>query len=133
MLQQPKKIKSYQDLNVWQKAMDLTVMVYKATMHFPKTETYGLTGQLRRACVSIASNIAEGSAKRSTREFIRFVNIASGSVAELQTQAILSYRLEYFDELTYARLINAIDEIGRMLYGLQESLHEKLDADLLTT
>ena len=132
-MQQQPKIKSYQDLSVWQKAMDLTEATYKATMHFPKSETYGLTSQLRRASVSVASNIAEGSAKRSTREFIRFINIASGSVAELQTQTILSYRLGYLDELSYVRQINAIDEIGRMLHGLQESLHEKLDADLLTT
>jgi four helix bundle protein len=127
------KIKSYQDLNVWQKAMDLVVVIYKATAAFPKTETYGLTNQLRRAAVSVASNIAEGSAKRSTREFIRFINIASGSVAELQTQIILSQRLDYFDEVTYTRLIQKVDEIGRMLHGLQESLHERLDAHFLTT
>ncbi len=118
---------------MWQKAMDLAMLVYKATEIYLKTETYGLTSQLRRASVSVASNIAEGSAKRSTREFIRFVNIASGSVAELQTQIILSQRLGYLDDIAYARIIQHVDEIGRMLHGLQESLHERLDADLLNT
>ncbi len=132
-MQAQNKVKSYQDLSVWQKAMDLVVLLYKATEGFPKTEAYGLAGQLRRAAVSVASNIAEGSAKRSTREFIRFINIASGSTAELQTQVILSLRLEYLDEMTYTRLIPKIDEIGRMLHGLQESLHERLETDLLTT
>lgn len=113
--------------------MDLTVLIYKATSCFPKAETYGLMSQLRRAAVSVASNIAEGSAKRSTREFIRFINMASGSTAELQTQTILSYRLGYFNELGYTRLIQKVDEVGKMLHGLQESLHRRLEDDLLTT
>jgi len=132
-MQPQNKVRSYQDLSVWQKAMDLVVTIYKATSAFPKTETYGLANQLRRAAISVASNIAEGSAKRSTREFIRFINIASGSVAEMQTQTILSQRLDYFDAVTYARVIQSVDEIGRMLHGLQESLREKLNADLLVT
>jgi four helix bundle protein len=132
-MQSQPKIKSYRDLNVWQKAMDLATLVYAHTEAYPKTESYGLTSQLRRAAVSVASNIAEGSAKRSTREFIRFINIASGSVAELQTQTILSQHLGYIDEVAYNNLIHKMDEIGRMLHGLQESLHERLDADSLVS
>jgi len=121
-------VKHYQDLAVWQKAMDLTVMVYKITEQLPKSEVYGLASQIRRAAVSVPSNIAEGSSRRSTGEFIRFTNIASGSVAELQTQTMLMHRLGYCNEEIYSTLINTINEVGRMLYGLQNSLSKVLNS-----
>ena len=80
------EIKSYQDLIVWQKAMDLVVLVYQATRLFPKEELYGLTSQVRRAVVSIPSNLAEGHARKSRAEFLNFVSIAQGSRAEVETQ-----------------------------------------------
>lgn len=119
-------VRSYKDLKVWQKAMQLVTAVYPATQDFPKTEMYGLTNQIRRCAVSVPSNIAEGSARRTTREFIRFVNIASGSIAELETQLILAQRLGYLAEDRMAFLLKQSDEIGKMLYALQRALTERL-------
>lgn len=118
-------IKSYKDLLVWQKSMELTEQVYLATADFPQKEMYGLVSQLRRAAVSIPSNIAEGSSRRSTAEFIRFINIASGSLAEVETQLLLSLRLGYLTADTLPGMQNACEEISKMLFALQKSLTEK--------
>lgn len=119
-------VESYRDLKVWQKAMRLAEDVYHVTESFPKSELYGLTSQIRRSVVSVASNIAEGSARRSTREFIRFINIASGSLAEVETQLILSQRLTYLQEDQLTFLLSQCDEVGKMLFALQKSLQERL-------
>jgi len=87
------QVKSYKDLIVWQKAMDLVEMVYQVTRSFPKDELYGLTNQLRRAAVSVPSNIAEGQAHNSTAEFRNFLSIAHGSLAEVETQLLIAERL----------------------------------------
>ena len=97
-------IRHYRDLQVWQRSMKLVVVVYRLTEHFPKSEAYGLTNQIRRAAVSIPSNIAEGHA-RTNREFGRFLRIARGSMAELETQLEIAMHLEYlprkqFDEIS---------------------------------
>ncbi|MBY0354463.1 MAG: four helix bundle protein [Rickettsiales bacterium] len=114
--------KNFEDLNVWKEAMDLAEAVYRATDTFPKTEQYGLTSQLRRSVVSIASNIAEGSARATNGEFMQFLGIARGSAAEAKTQLMLSQRLNLLDEVTAHRLIEHTDRIARMLNGLRNSI-----------
>jgi four helix bundle protein len=114
--------KSYQDLVVWQRAMDLVEEVYRLTQSFPKEEMYGLTSQIRRAVVSIPSNIAEGQAQGSDPAFIRFLSIAQGSLKELETQLLISERLKYTNHSQLGPLLAQCDEIGKMLTGLQKSL-----------
>lgn len=94
-----KEIKNHKDLEVWKKSMDLVSNIYKITESFPNKELYGLTNQIRRAAVSIPSNIAEGAARNSKKEFIQFLYIALGSLSELETQIIIASRLEYLNNL----------------------------------
>ncbi len=94
-----KEIKNHKDLEVWKKSMDLVSNIYKITESFPNKELYGLTNQIRRAAVSIPSNIAEGAARNSKKEFIQFLYIALGSLSELETQIIIENRLEYLNNL----------------------------------
>ena len=110
-------IKSYQDLEVWQKAMDLVVMCYEATRSFPKSEVYGLASQLQRAAVSIPANIAEGRERRYTKEFSQHLSIAYSSLAELETHIQIAQRLEYVSSDKTKRLLEMTAEIGRMLNG----------------
>jgi len=100
--------------------------LYEATEDFPKEEIYALTNQIRRAAVSIPSNIAEGRSKRGTREFMRFINIAAGSTAELDTQIRIAERLHYLATPRAASLLEEIAVIGRMLNKLYSSLESKL-------
>jgi len=109
---------SYRDLKVWQKSIDLTVKIYRLTGGFPATEVYGLTSQMRRAAVSIASNIAEGWGRRSRLEYRKFVLIARGSHDELQTQLVIAERLGFGDVRGLADANEMANEIGRMLAGL---------------
>ena len=118
--------KSYKNLDVWQKSMKLVKVVYSVTKSFPKEELYALTSQIRRAAVSIPSNIAEGRAKRTTREFMRFVNIACGSVAELETQLLIGESLGYISAPHLEPLLEELNSIGRMLNGLYAGLEKKL-------
>jgi len=90
--------KSYEDLVVWQKSIDLAENVYSITKKFPNGELYGLTSQLQRSAISIASNIAEGCVRNSAKDFLRFISIAIGSAAELKTQFIIANRIGYVDE-----------------------------------
>ena len=94
-----KEIKNHKDLEVWKKSMDLVSNIYKITESFPNKELYGLTNQIRRAAVSIPSNIAEGAASNSKKEFIQFLYISLGSLSELETQIIIASRLEYLNNL----------------------------------
>lgn len=102
--------------------------IYRISNRFPKAEIYGLTSQLRRGALSVPCNIAEGRAKKYTKEFLRFIDIASGSVAEVQTQLMLALRLNFMTGADYEALRGAIDEIGRMLFGLERSLMQKVAA-----
>jgi len=111
----------HRELEVWKKAMDF-VEVYSITSEFPKSEVYGLTSQLRRASVSIPSNLAEGAGRKGNKEFMQFLNIAQGSISELDTQLELAYHLEYINKQDSSNLINRLTEISKMLYGLAKAL-----------
>jgi four helix bundle protein len=116
-------VASYQDLIVWQKSMDLVERVYRMTRAFPKEELYGLTSQIRRAAVSVPSNIAEGQARRSTAEFLSFLSIAQGSRAEVETQTLIALRLRYVSRDQIEEILSVLDEISRMLNALKAKLH----------
>ena len=113
--------RGYQDLQVWQKSIDLAQAVYHVTSDFPKQEAYGLTSQMQRAAVSIASNIAEGSS-RGAKEFSRFISISLGSAAELKTQLIIAIRIQYSNQEKLEQLLDQTSEIERMLHGLRRGL-----------
>ena len=117
-------IRGYMDLQVWSKSMDMAVECYRMTQRFPRTDAWGITLQLRRAAVSVPANIAEGRGRSSTREFVRFLDIAYGSLAELETHVLLAQRLGYCAEESDALLLRT-QEIGRMINGLRESLHQR--------
>jgi four helix bundle protein len=115
-------VRHFSDLIAWQKAMDLVTEIYRRTQVFPGHENYGLTGQMRRAAVSIPSNIAEGQGRGSTKEFIHFLRIAKGSLQELQTQVLIAQRLCYFGSEDVDFLMDLSSEIARILNGLIGSL-----------
>jgi four helix bundle protein len=117
-------VQSYRDLVVWRKSMALVLDVYRCTQAFPKIETYGLTSQLRRAAVSVPSNIAEGQARRSTGEFKQFLGNARGSLAEVDTQLLIARDLGYLENQVSKGLLDATAEIGRMLSGLLAALKQ---------
>ena len=108
-------MKGYKELTVWQKSMDLVVCVYNLVKLLPKYETYGLADQMRRAAVSIPSNIAEGQGRYSTRDYCNFLNIARGSCFELETQIQICVRLEYVKNSDVESAINLCEEVGKML------------------
>jgi four helix bundle protein len=114
-------MQGHKDLVVWQKAMDLVAAIYQLTQAFPKEELYGLMNEMRRAAVSIPSNIAEGHALKQTQAYSRHLAIASGSLAELQTQVEIAGRLGYLNRES-GEILKLADEIGRMLTGLRKSL-----------
>ena len=116
------KVKNYQELIVWQKSMDLVEEIYSSTRNFPKEEIYALTNQLRRAGVSIASNIAEGQGRQSTADFCRHLSIAYGSLREAETQILIAKRLDYLSENSSNCLMQMASEVGRLLNGLMASL-----------
>lgn len=115
-------IKDHKDLVVWQKSMDLVIQIYEIVKAFPKEETYGLSDQMRRAAVSIPSNIAEGYHRGSDKELAHFLRIALGSSAELETQLILCSRLGLTKEEKTDELVNANAEIGKMLNAFLKRL-----------
>ena len=114
-------IKSYRDLLVWQKSMDLAQSIYSITARYPPEERFGLTAQMRRAAVSIPSNIAEGSSRNSTGEYLNFLGIARGSLAELETQLMLAERLS-LSPVPAPDLSMETAEVGRLLNGLMRAL-----------
>ena len=113
---------SYKDLLVWQKSMELVKEVYRLCKLLPKEETYALSDQMRRAAVSIPSNIAEGKNRNPIKEYKHFLSIAKGSTAELETQLIICNRLNYIGEEETADALRLCDEIGKMLYSLMSKL-----------
>jgi four helix bundle protein len=118
----PNTTRSYKDLVVWQKAIELAKLIYQLTNNFPSGEKFGLVAQMRRAVVSIPSNVAEGQARHTTDEFVQFVSHAEGSVAELNTQLILSVELRFCSSATSDAAFALIDEIRRMLNALRRRL-----------
>jgi len=114
-------IKSFRDLRVWQKARQLTLTVYRKTQNFPTQEQFGLTSQIRRSATSICANIAEGG-KKSRKDFLRFLEIADGSLEETKSHLILSRDLGYLTTGNFEELMGVANEIGRMLNALMESL-----------
>jgi four helix bundle protein len=118
-------LKNYTELKVWQKAYQLCLEIYKITKDFPREERYGLTAQIRRAAVSIPSNIAEGYGRRTLGEYIRSLTIAYGSICELETQVLLSNDLTYIKEENFDKLQRNIKEIERMLKALIRSLENR--------
>src|SRR6185295_3126141 len=109
-------------LLVWQKGIDLVVVSYRATAAFSKSETYGLTSQIRRAATSIPANIAEGYGRGTRKEYIQFLIVAQGSLKELETHFIISEKLSYLTPAQTERLLSQTDELGRMLGGLIRKL-----------
>jgi four helix bundle protein len=124
MEKQPRN--SHKDLILWQKALDLAVAVHEASATFTRAEIFGLVSQVRRAAVSIPSNIAEGSARRSTREFIAFLHIARGSLAEVETQLLLAQRVGYLSNERLAGLQLKLDEVGRIMNAVITGLRRRL-------
>jgi four helix bundle protein len=118
----------YKDLIAWQRAMDLVSALYDATESFPKTETYNLISQMRRAAVSVPSNIAEGQARYNPREFRHFLRNSRGSLAELETQIRIAQRRCYLTEPRAGELLKHTDEVSRILSGLIESLKKSAAA-----
>jgi four helix bundle protein len=118
-------LKSYRDLLVWQKAIELAVESYRFTEGFPKSELYGLTSQLRRASVSVPSNIAEGYGRGSRKEYLQFLFVAQGSLKELETQIILAQKLSFAPEMAVEDLLLQLETVGKMLGGLIRSLKAK--------
>ncbi len=120
------QIESYRDLKVWQLSIRMIGDVYALTATLPPSELYGLTSQSRRAAVSVAANISEGHARALTKEFMHFLSISLGSLAELETLLLVSQHLAYYQAAQLAPLLAQTDEIGRMLRGLQKSLRAKV-------
>ena len=120
------KIKSYKDLDIWKRSIKLVEDIYRVTKSFPREELYGLTSQIRRAAVSIPSNIAEGFTRFHNKEYKQFLYIALGSCSELSTQLIIASRLKYFDNNKIEQLLNEIDEICRMTMSLIKKINSNL-------
>jgi len=119
------KVKTYRDLIVWQKAMQLVTAIYALTKTLPKDKTYGLLPQIRRCCISIPSNIAEGYGRKSTNDYIRFLQIAIGSLYELQTQIEICLNLKYVANTIFEDIHEQSREIERMLSSLISKLNSK--------
>lgn len=119
------RVKSHRDLIAWRKAIALVSEIYNITTQFPKHELYGLTSQIRRAAVSVASNIAEGHGRTTSGEFMQFLGQARGSLCEIATQIVIGRELRYIDSQQEVDLIARVDELGRILNGLIESIRSR--------
>ena len=120
-------VRSYRELQVWQDAMALVVQVYEVTKGFPKEELYGLTSQLRRAAVSVPSNIAEGQGRNTTKEFRNHLSIAYGSLQEVETQLEIAHRLQYLSQDQLQQLLELTSKVARMINGLSTALEKRLN------
>lgn len=108
-------IKTFQDIKVWQKAHVLVIEIYKITVRFPSDEKYGLSSQIRRAMVSVASNIVEGFKRKSVKDRVHFYNVADASLEEVKYQLLVARDLKYINEISYCDLINSAEEVSKML------------------
>jgi four helix bundle protein len=111
-------MKSHRDLEVWKRSVDLVTTVYEVTKTFPKEERYGITNQIRRAAVSIPSNISEGAARRYDKEFVQFLYVSLGSISELETQIIISQHLKFLSSMDSIKIQNELSELRKMILGL---------------
>jgi four helix bundle protein len=119
------EIKSYRDLRVWQSGMDLVVMIYEISDEFPSKEVYGLTSQIRRAAISVPSNIAEGHTRESTKEYLHHLSIAQASLAEMETQIEIAFRLKYCGQDELDKIQAHSTSLGKQLYSLRNSLQKR--------
>ena len=122
-------MKTHKDLDVWKKSVSLVTSIYEVTKTFPKDEIYGITNQIRRSAVSIPSNIAEGSTRKGEKEFIQFLYISLGSIAELETQLIIANNLKYVKLNDYELMTGRLEEIRKMLIGLIKFVKNKIKSD----
>jgi four helix bundle protein len=120
-------VSRFRELKAWQLSMDLAERLYLLTDAFPKSETYGLTSQIRRAAVSVPSNLAEGCGRDSTKEFLHFIAIAVGSICELETQLLLSQRLKYINTSDLETTLVLLTETRKVIHGLQKYLKVKIE------
>jgi four helix bundle protein len=118
-------MRPHQKLDLWKSAIEFVVAIYKITERFPKEEKFGLTSQLRRATVSIVANIAEGAARTSSKEFLQFLSHSQGSGSEVDTELVIALRLGYLAEKEYQELDRDLDDIGKMITGLSQSIRRK--------
>ena len=116
------KVQSREDLIVWQKSVTLSVAIYKLTEKFPQSELYGISSQMRRASVSIPSNIAEGRRRGTAKDFVQFLRVAHGSLAELETQLIISHKMGFCDDTNVRSTQELITEISKMLHAMIKKL-----------
>jgi four helix bundle protein len=122
----PNKARHYKELLIWQKAMLLAKNVYEVTSRFPTDERFGLVSQMRRAAISVPSNIAEGQARHGTREFLQFLSHASGSLAELETQVLLSVEMNFCTKSDSDSVAGLIGELQKMIAALRRALNDSL-------
>ena len=113
---------NFKKLDIWTKSMSIVTEIYQITNTFPSCERFGLVSQMQRSAVSIPTNIAEGSAKTSNKDFARFLEMSIGSSFELETELIVSYNLKYTDTIVYENLLSEISEIQKMIYGFKNKL-----------
>lgn len=119
-------MKTHKNLDVWNKSVNFVTTIYKVTSRFPSEEKFGLTNQIRRSGVSVPSNIAEGAARNSNKEFIRFLRISQGSNAELQTQLTIAKNLDLVEEKEFKELMEKSTDISKMISGLIRSIQNRL-------
>lgn len=120
------KVENFRDLNVWHRGMDIVEAVYRASGAFPKGELYGLTNQIRRAAVSVPSNIAEGHTRATTREYLQHVAIAQASLAEVETQLEIAARLQYIERPVCLKVLQQVQALRRQLYTLRDALAKRI-------
>ena len=118
-------MRPHERLEVWTRAIDFVITIYKITESFPKEEKFGLTSQIRRAAVSVPANIAEGAARESGKEFVHFLSNAQGSASELGTELLIAHRLGYIKKEQYVEAGTELDNIGRMIFGLSQHLKRR--------
>jgi four helix bundle protein len=120
-------INSFRDLRVWQSGMELVVQVYRLTQPFPREEQYGLTSQMRRAAVSVPSNIAEGHARESSKEYLNHLSIVQGSLAELQTQIELAVLLDFAEAAIARPILELSTSLSRQIFALRNAIARKIE------
>jgi four helix bundle protein len=118
--------KHFRQLVVWQRSMELAMLIYQVTRSFPREEIYGLTSQLRRAAVSVPSNIAEGYSRKSTKELLQFLAVTDGSLAEIETQLLMARQLEYCGTGPLNQALDLVEQCQRMLHTMQSTLRENI-------